>query len=99
MSQRRVPVDGDEGFVAPTPETIERFRALASAAGFEAAPDSPISGYLARTFGVNTVRKVHGPALDTMLAWYEQHGVEPGAEGATKFHAKVLAAVEEPASA
>lgn len=97
--QRRVPIEGDEGFEAPDAAVIDRFRALASAAGFEAAPDSPISGYLLRTFGVNATRKVHGPALEAMLNWYEEHGAEPGAEGAIKFHEKVLAAVAEPASA
>lgn len=98
-AQRKVPVEGDEGFIAPTDQTIERFRVLAQAAGFDGSPESPILGYLTKTFGVGAVRKVHGPALDQMLAWYEQKGIEPGAEGAVKFHEKVLATVAEPASA
>ena len=97
--QRTVPVEGDAGFEAPTPEILARFATLASAAGFEASPDSPISGYLMRTFGVAAVRKVHGPTLDTMLTWYEQKGIEAGAEGAVKFRDKVNSIVAEAASA
>lgn len=93
--QRKVPVEGDEGFEAPTTETTQRFGALALAAGFEPTPESPISGYLNATFGVTNVRKVHGPALVQMLDWYDAQGEA----GPAKFHQKVLSVVGEPVSA
>lgn len=93
--QRKPPVEGEEGFVAPSQETTQRFGALALAAGFEPTPESPISGYLNATFGVPTVRKVHGPVLVQMLDWYDAQGEA----GPAKFHQKVLAVVGEPVSA
>lgn len=72
--RRRVPVEGDEDFQAPDQDVMQRFGALASAAGFESKPGSPVQVYLMAKFGVNLARKVHGPALAKQVTWFETNG-------------------------
>lgn len=91
----KVPVEGDEGFVAPTQETLDRFAALALAAGFEPNPDSPIIAYLTVTFGVANARKVNGDALVQMLNWYDSKGVS---EAPLLFAQRVNTTVGAPAA-
>lgn len=91
-----VPVEGEEGFVAPTQEVLQRFAALALAAGFEATPQSPVLAYLNHKFHVGAARKVHGAALDKLVTWYEQQGEQAGAQ---KFRQHVLAETGAAASA
>jgi len=91
----KAPVEGDEGFIAPTAEVIKRFGALAEAAGFEATPQSPVIGYLHTKFGVSLARKVHGESLDALVGWFERQGDK----AAGKFREQVLRTVGQEESA
>ncbi len=82
----RPPVEGQEGFTAPEAAVLQRFGALALAAGFTATPDSPVVTYLLTKFGVPQARKVNGADLDRLLGWYEQQGDA----GPVKFREHVL---------
>lgn len=74
----KVRVEGDEGFEAPSADVIKRFGALASAAGYEARPNSPVQVYLMAKFGVNLARKVNGEDLEKLIAWFEAKGPQAG---------------------
>jgi hypothetical protein len=75
----RPPAEGEDGFVAPDADTVRRFAALAQAAGFAPTPDSPVLAYLTDKFGVGIARKVHGPALSSLIDWYENQGAQAAA--------------------
>lgn len=83
-------VEGQDGFVAPDKTLMTRFATLATAAGFEPSPDSPITGYLQNKFGVTLVRSIHAADLDRLLTWYEQHD----SDGAGLFAEHVTAAAK-----
>lgn len=91
----KVLVEGDEGFVAPEPEVLQRFGALSRAAGFEPTPDSPVLAYLFTKFDVPAARKINGADLDKLVTWYEQQGEA----GPSKFRQHVLAVAGDAVSA
>jgi hypothetical protein len=81
------PVEGEEGFMAPSDEVLQSFAALAASAGFEPGPDTPVAAYLDAKFGVTAARKVSGPALESLVTWFRAQGNE----SAAKFRSYVLA--------
>jgi hypothetical protein len=80
------PVEGEDDFVAPTPELMVRFGTLCNDAGFAPGPESEISTYLNAKFGVSLARQVHGPALDQLVTWFEQRDED----AARQFRTRVL---------
>lgn len=66
--------EGDPGFQEPTGPLIDRFASLAQAAGFTPTPDSPITAWMTKRFGVQQVRKINAADLSKMLDWYESRG-------------------------
>lgn len=67
------PAAGTDGFVEPTEEQVARVRALCvnADAGLDA---KAISDWLERDLGVRATRKVHAPALEAFLSFYEAAG-------------------------
>lgn len=67
------PHEGEAGFEAPDDTVAARFAALCRSAGFPPVQGSPVASYLMSKFGVEKSRAVHGPALDALTAFYENH--------------------------
>lgn len=92
-AKQKPPVEGQDGFIAPDSDTLARFGVLATSAGFQANPESPVLSYLEFTFGVRQARKIHGPALKALTDWY----AGKGDEAPSMFAAKVNETVGQPA--
>jgi hypothetical protein len=89
-SSPRPPVKGQGGFTAPSSRLVGRFGALVERAGFSSATHGPVLTYLEEKFGVTRAREVHGPALESLVRWYEQRE-----DGVAAFRRHVLALSSE----
>lgn len=67
------PTEGEEGFLAPSPETIARLRDLCVTAGV-ANDNTRVSNWLEKKLGVRGARKVHAPVLENFVTFYEKQG-------------------------
>jgi hypothetical protein len=65
----------EDGFVAPSDALVARLRELCTTAGV-ATNMTAISDWLERALGVRATRKVHGPALESFIDFYEKAGTD-----------------------
>lgn len=72
FSEGSIPA-GEEGFIEPGKDLIERVRALCVEADV-AGDAKAVSDWLERTTGARTTRRIHAPVLEAFLTHYEQAG-------------------------
>ena len=70
--QAKPPVEGEDGYIPAAPDFVVRFGTLTNDAGFEHGPQSPVVAYLSKKFDVTLARQVHGPALQSLVEWFER---------------------------